>query len=146
MTFPVSERVVYDRHTLNQVVCQLRYPTILAIGSEPPTAFQDRVRREYPVYRRQEMPQLPSQIADFLSTLPVRPSGSVAHQFSTPDERRSITLAPEFLAIAEADYDEWPTLRRQIVTAQTTLEQTYAPAFYSRVGLRYQDVIDRDQA
>jgi len=144
MTFPVSERVVYDRHTLNQVIFQLRFPTILAIGAEPPTAFQERVRADYPVYQRQEMPRLLPPIADFLSSLPVRPSGSIAHQFSTSDEKRSITLAPEFLAITESDYDEWPVLRPQIEAAQRTLEEVYAPAFYSRVGLRYQDVIDRD--
>lgn len=146
MTFPASERIVYGRHTLNQVICQIRFPTILAIGSEPPTAFQDRVRAEYPVYQRQEMPFLPTQIADFVSSLPVRPSASVAHQFSTSDLKRSITLAPEFLAITESDYEEWPVLRRQIDAVQTTLEQIYVPAFYSRVGLRYQDVIDRDDA
>ena len=146
MTFPASERIVYGRHTLNQVICQLRFPTILAIGSEPPTAFQDRVRAEYPVYQRQEMPFLPTQIADFISSLPVRPSASVAHQFSTSDLKRSITLAPEFLAITESDYEEWPVLRRQIDAVQTKLEQIYVPAFYSRVGLRYQDVIDRDDA
>jgi uncharacterized protein (TIGR04255 family) len=102
------------------------------------------VRAEYPVYQRQQMPFLPEQIADFVSSLPMRPSASIAHQFSTSDLTRSITLAPDFLAITESDYDEWPVLRPQIAAAQATLEEIYVPAFYSRVGLRYQDVIDRE--
>jgi uncharacterized protein (TIGR04255 family) len=144
MTFPPSLRVVYATHTLNQVICQLRFPTILAIGTEPPTAFQDRVRAEYPLYERQAMPQLAPPIADLLAGLPVKPAGSVVHQFSTADGKRAISLAPEFLSITENDYEEWPDLRREIETAKAALEEIYGPAFYSRIGLRYQDVIDRD--
>jgi uncharacterized protein (TIGR04255 family) len=144
MAFPESERVVYEVHTLNQVICQLTFPPILAIGSEAPAAFQDRIRNEYPLYQRQETPQVPKEISDLLANLPVRPPASVVHHFSTADEKRVIALGPESVSVTETDYDEWPALRPQIEIAKRALEEIYQPAFYSRVGLRYQDVLDRD--
>lgn len=145
MTFPVSERVVYEHHTLDQVIFQIRFPTILAIGSDPPTAFQERIRGEYPLYQRVEAAALPAPIAGVVSQLPIRPAASIAHHFSTVDSGRSIALAPDSLSITETNYDEWPVLRPKIQDAKEALEETYAPAFYSRVGLRYRDVVDRDQ-
>ena len=143
MTFPASERVVYDSHTLNQVIFQVRYPTILSIG-ESPTAFQNRIREEYPLYQRQQLPQIPAQLMDLVANLPISSPASVAHTFSTADEARSVTLAPDFLAVTENRYDEWPTLKPQIKAVKGALEAIYEPAFYSRVGLRYQDVVDRE--
>jgi uncharacterized protein (TIGR04255 family) len=143
MTFPKSDRVVYAVDTLDQVICQLRFPPILAIGSEPPSAFQERVRHEYPLYERTESIPAAPEIANLLAQLPVKPPQTVSHQFSTADAARTITLTAEFLAVTETRYDEWPAFRPVLQFAQTALEEIYRPAFYTRVGLRYQDVIDQ---
>jgi hypothetical protein len=41
--FPPSSRVVYRRAPLIEVVCQLRFPTLLSIESKPPADFQERI-------------------------------------------------------------------------------------------------------
>ena len=51
MPFPDSERVIYQRNPLLEVICQLRFPSILRIDSEAPAVFQERVRKEYPMYQ-----------------------------------------------------------------------------------------------
>ena len=47
--FSTEERCVYEKNQLEQVICQLRFPEILAIGAEAPVAFQEAIRS--PGYR-----------------------------------------------------------------------------------------------
>lgn len=44
MLFPPTQRVIYHKNPLVEVVCQLRFPTILKIDAEIPVAFQEAVR------------------------------------------------------------------------------------------------------
>jgi len=56
---------------------------------------------------------------------------------------RFISLTRDFLAISEQRYQRWEEFWQEIQHAQMALEETYQPAFYSRIGLRYRDVIDK---
>src|SRR5690242_19776038 len=49
--FPVSPRTVFRVNPLVEVVCQLRFPALLRVDVEPPAAFQERIRAEYPVLK-----------------------------------------------------------------------------------------------
>jgi uncharacterized protein (TIGR04255 family) len=146
--FPESPRVVYAQNPIVEVICQLRYPTILSIASEPPAAFQELIRDEYPIYRREAaiggLPdELPPEIAQLVQNLPVFQSASSTHRFYAQDQRRQIAMTTEFIAISENDYTEWDDMRREIERARAGVEQVYQPAFYERVGLRYTNRIDR---
>ncbi|MCX6020148.1 MAG: TIGR04255 family protein, partial [Chloroflexi bacterium] len=50
MLFPDSERVIYGRNPLVEVICQIRFPTILRISEGNLSDFQDKIRIEYPLY------------------------------------------------------------------------------------------------
>lgn len=55
MLFGHYDRYQYAKSPLVEVICQLRFPTILSIGSQEPAAFQEAIRREFPRYAvRQE--------------------------------------------------------------------------------------------
>jgi uncharacterized protein (TIGR04255 family) len=55
-----------------------------------------------------------------------------------------ISLTKEFVAISDKDYQNWERLRQDIELAVRALGDVYSPAFYTRVGLRYKNVIDRE--
>jgi uncharacterized protein (TIGR04255 family) len=149
MTFPESPRVIYAEHTLSQVVCQLNFPPILAIGAQPPVVLQDRLREDYPLYETNsvggplQMPDAPPALSAILTQLPLGQPQTTQHRFTTADGTRSITVGPRLLAIEETQYTEWDALRAEIESARAALEAVYRPAFYTRIGLRYQDVLDR---
>lgn len=48
MLFGHYDRYQYAKSPLVEVICQLRFPTILSIGSQEPAAFQEAIRREFP--------------------------------------------------------------------------------------------------
>lgn len=150
MPFPQSPRVVFGQNPLEEVVCQLRFPTILEIKSSEPASFQTRLRPGYPLYSREgnhgfPLAGVPKDIADLFAQLPIAKRGEdVVHKFLTEDSARAISLAPEFLAVTETGYNRWEQFRSEIELAKSALEDEYNPAFYSRIGLRYVDIIDRE--
>lgn len=145
MPFPESQRVVYKNNPLAEVICQLRFPTILEIGSEDPAGFQKRIRSRYPLYARDEPgARMPREISEIVAQLRL-PIGTerTTHKFLTEDSNRFVSLANDFIAVTEKQYSRWEHFRDEIGVAQAALEQVYQPSFYSRVGLRYQDIIDK---
>ena len=153
MPFPKSDREIYQNNPLDGVTCQFRFPTILSISSEPPAKFQEQIRREYPLYEQQRPPDdpeipveirdsLPAQIRDALPGFGLA-SGPITYTFQTEDRSRTIALAQDYVSVSESRYRQWDDFRSEIQRAENILREIYAPAFYTRVGLRYRDVLDR---
>jgi uncharacterized protein (TIGR04255 family) len=142
--FPESNRVIFERNPIAQVICQVRFPTILEIQAADPAAFQNRVREVYPVYELDSGSAFPQEIADIVARLPIAPSPDRHnHVFQTADGNRAITLGAGFLSLTEQQYVRWEDFRSALETAKEALEAVYHPSFYSRIGLRYIDVVDK---
>jgi uncharacterized protein (TIGR04255 family) len=144
MRFPPSDRIVFEKDTIIEVICQIRFPNILAIGARAPDTFQEEIRDAYPVYRQQGVVGAPPELAQVIEQIPVFGQiGGVTHWFETEDESSAISLAPNFVAITTKRYLGWEHLRREIERALAALETAYSPAFFERIGLRYRDEINR---
>jgi uncharacterized protein (TIGR04255 family) len=76
MQFPDYERVIYERNPLNEVLCQLRFPSILKVTSQQPVEFQEVIRTDYPILnikRPVELP-VPNQTPELTTILGSIPS------------------------------------------------------------------------
>ena len=127
------------------MICQLRFPTILEIGATEPAAFQKKIRSIYPLYQRDDPSTVfPKKLARFLEGFSFpRTAELLTHKFLTEDGQRFISLTQEFVAVTEKQYRRWEDFRQQVYVAKQAVEESYQPAFYSRIGIRYQDVIDK---
>lgn len=143
MPFPENPRVVYEKTPLIEVICQLKYPAILRIGSGDLADFQDKIRQNYPIYDLEEpaFPNVPKEMRMLVEQMLPKPLGPRTHKFSTKDGNRFMSLSPDFLALTEFQYTEWSEFRKQLEVAEKALREVYKPSFYSRVGLRYRDLI-----
>lgn len=146
MQFPESERVIFDTETLDEVICQLRFPQVLTIGTRPPDAFQEIIRAEYPIYRKQQAVGAPPELSQLIEQLPMM-SGPEAttHWFDSREGDLAISLGTNFVAVTAKRYPRWEGMREEVERAVSALEEVYAPAFYERVGLRYRDLINREE-
>ena len=142
--FSQEERCVYRNNQLAEVVCQLRFPTILAIGAKDPVDFQDAIRRTFPRYaQRQE--QLPPKVVN----VPGQPPRVEAqkpmtnHQFVTADGLYRINLTQNFISLSCGKYTCWEDFARMMDKPLASFIETYAPAYFERVGLRYLNAISR---
>jgi len=146
MSFPSSDRVVYGHNPLEQVLCQLKFPPVLRIESELPAKFQERVRSVYPVFSEPQTlsggPELPDEIMRLVGTLmPIRPTR--VYEFATLDGQWKLTLSRDFIALVCLGYERWEFFVDHLRGPLLALAQEYAPAFFSRVGLRYRNIIKR---
>jgi uncharacterized protein (TIGR04255 family) len=79
--FPEAPRVIFRKKPSEEVICQLRFPTILRISAEPPATFQERIRLHYPTF--QEKPSI-----EFFA--PLAPEMARSVQNLEPSEPRSV--------------------------------------------------------
>ena len=151
MPFPESARVVYGENPLAEVICQLRFPPILDISTVEPADFQNKVRKLYPLYEKDAEPRLPVELPPGIPQEALKIAGQflhdgrTTHRFLSDDRLRVISLSSGFVAVTDRAYLTWEKFRKDVDLAKNALEQVYEPAFYSRVGLRYKNVIDRRQ-
>lgn len=145
MPFPESDRAVFQKNPLVEVICQLRFPPILRIVAQAPSGFQESVRQSYPLYQKVDPVPWPNELAPILSGLLVQLGVEhVTHQFLTEDSVRFISLTQEFISLTERKYIHWDSFRAGLASAELVFRQAYQPAFYNRIGLRYQNRIDKD--
>jgi len=150
MPFPEVKRVIYKKNPLDQVVCQLRFPPILKIDSEVPADFQDRLRSDYPNLSEASLfnVQVPKGVdassipLEFVKQM-VQSSGNKNYEFSSEDGQWKVNLTRSFIALTANKYKRWEEFRDKLVGLLGKLVDIYSPAYYTRIGLRYIDVIRR---
>lgn len=147
MLFPDVERVIYKSNPLHEVIVQLKYPSILRIDTQEPADFQDEIRRIFPIYReKRDDNQIPDEIlkampADFATLAGV----SKNYEFLTANEAWRINLTRDFIALTTSSYQSWDEFSSFLKIALDALIKVYQPAFFIRIGLRYQNIIQKSK-
>jgi uncharacterized protein (TIGR04255 family) len=144
MNLPEFERVIYKRNPLVEVVCQLRFPPILKISHQEPVEFQDAIRFRYPLFEASRA-QLPYQISQVVQQLGSPLQSDIAYTFKSEDQRWSLSLTKDFIALTTSSYERYEQFRQRLEEALDIFENIYKPSFYTRIGLRYQDLLIRSK-
>ncbi len=149
MPFPITERVSYKHNPLVQVICQLRFPTILKVETSLPVDFQESVRNVFPIFQEkqeQTISQLPIGLLDALPSelKGLFPRGS-GYDFISANEEWTISLTRDFLSLSTSTYSRWEEFANYLSGPLNALKQIYRPSFFTRIGLRYQNLIRRSE-
>ena len=150
MPFDSAERVIYSKNPLIEVVCQLRFPRILAINEVVPVNFQEAIREKYPLYRvdieQQQQITFEASGTNLIGMPRISQPDSIKnHRFSSADEKWHINLTSTFIALTTNDYKRWEDFKEMLITPLQKLLEIYKPAFFERVGLRYVDAFQRSK-
>ncbi|MEC4990318.1 MAG: TIGR04255 family protein [Oscillatoria sp. PMC 1068.18] len=145
MKLPEYERVIYKRNPLIEVACRIRFPTILKISNQEPAEFQDKVRFEYPLYEVQKSVSVPGNQQEILQLvqkmgLPIN-FQDTTYNFRSEDLKWQVSLNKEFIALATTKYERYEIFKERIQEIIEVFDRVYQPSFYSRVDLKYQDLI-----
>jgi uncharacterized protein (TIGR04255 family) len=141
LTFPAAERVIYGKNPLSEVVCQLRFPTILRVTSEIPAAFQERIRHAFPEYAEELNPLAPTNLPPQLVQLLSGSSMAKRHRFSSNDGMTSVLLDGQSLTFVTTAYKAWEDFSALVFSTVDAFFEEYKPSSISRIGLRYQNAI-----
>lgn len=139
-------RVRYNKSPLVEVVFQLRFPTILSINASQPVDFQEKIRKDYPYFEEilEEQNELNIQPAEMKAHLR-RIAGIKNYAFVSTDRTFKINLTASFIAFSTMAYTQWEDFSAEIKKLLALFEETYHPAFYTRIGLRYVDIITKSR-
>lgn len=150
MAFPKTDRVIYELNPLHLVLCQLRFPSDLKIEMGMTAGFQDIVGSQFPFADDDtdgsELP-IPEEMSDkFPDELLQSLSAAINRrfQFKTADRIWTISLTRNFVALETSKYSNWEEFREYLQLMLSALSQSYRVPFFTRIGLRYVNVIDRD--
>ena len=135
--FSNEPRCRYRKPQLAEVICQLRFPEILAIQANAPAEFQEAIRARFPIYlRRQELPG---------NSVLLKKEPVINHQFATADGVWRINLTSKFISLTCTRYTCWEDFAAHLDKPLAAFIQTYKPAHFERIGLRYLNFISRNQ-
>ena len=141
--FSTDERCLLNNNQLAEVICQLRFPDILAIGANDPVAFQEAIRDIYPQFAvHRETP--PPKITGVPGNLSIQSQpAAINYQFTSADGIWRINLGNNFISLACTQYTCWEYFAKQLDKPLVALIQIYKPAYFQRIGLRYLNFISR---
>ena len=144
MSFPDAKRVIYKNNPLDKVICQLRFPPILKIDTKVPDEFQERIRDSFPEFSEKAEIKLPIfKSAQNDTPAEITPMGNKNYEFSSEDKVWTINLTRTFLALSTKKYERREDFRTHFKTPLQAFIEIYKPSVFSRVGLRYIDIIRR---
>src|SRR5882724_5586443 len=147
MPFPASPRVIYQKNPLAEVICQLHFPAVLRIDSEVPAAYQEKLRAQYPFFDTSSQDlvvDLPQDITQLLTASGQPPFRfKPSYNFISADRNWKVKLTRESLTLYTSTYQTWEHFKRQLRGPLEALIEVYAPSFFTRIGLRYRDVVKR---
>ena len=140
-----TERCIYHKNLLGDVICQLRFPEILTIETELPAKFQDAIRMIFPVYTvRKEVPA--PKLSGQPGAMQVHQQPATNnYQFSTADGAWRVNLTSKFISLSTNRYTGWEDFAKMLDRPLVAFIQIYKPAYFERIGLRYLNFISRNK-
>lgn len=142
MYFKEVERVEYKENILFEVIFQARFPEIMKISHEDPVKFQDIIRKEDYPESDTNIPTLPSDMPEGMK---MTISASVRKEFLFFSEEKNwqVSLGKDFIALScKGDYLNYDDFRNRLKKVLNIFIEVYQPAYFSRIGLRYRNIVN----
>ena len=139
------EEIPLPSAPLVAVVAQVRFPPIASIAREEFIgAFQERIRKTFPVLRKEQ------ELSVVLTPDGVSSGGdptTVWRFLDHPDEPEwKVSLAPSFVALDTSMYESRTDFLERLRALLDALVDTIGPSTYDRIGVRYVDRVRLDDA
>lgn len=141
--FSHEPRCEYRHNQLGEVICQLRFPEILTIGTTVPDQFQEAIRAEFPQFSRRMENPVPKLTGTPGNMALKKQEPAVNYQFSSADGIWRVNLTSTFISLACSRYTCWEDFAGKLDKPLAAFIQIYKPAYFERVGLRYINFISR---
>ena len=104
---------------------------------------QEKIRKEYPFYDEGIEEQNELLINTNGKSAQVKSSQNKNYSFVSVDKTYKVNLTSTFIAISTRKYTQWEEFSEKVRQVVKAFQETYEVPFYTRVGLRYIDVIQR---
>ena len=141
MKFSGYERVEYLKNPLTEVICQLQFPQIFELEDKKPYQFEKKIGNNYPY--KETSNNFPPEIYGLLNISQMRSNSSnfPVYKFFSMNRKTTITLSREYIGFSALEYHSFSDYFNSLREVLNEFEKIYKPKFYTRIGLRYQNLI-----
>lgn len=144
MKIPASERVIFEKNPLEDVICQVQFPRRLEIEEKKPVEFQNSVRSVFPLLDVRQATAVHLVIAPNGSHVQENRNKPVDnYEFSNGDRSKKITLTSSAVTLSTSQYSAWGAFREDISLMLSAMAKVYGLDYVTRIGLRYRNIISR---
>lgn len=144
MLFSDRDRWYYANNQLQEVICQLRFPTILSINEKAPADFQDAIRDAFPRYEVHKQQQPPKLIGAGTPAAKLEPGAVInQHIFLSSTGIWKIILTQDSITLSSMRYNTWEDFAQRLDRPLAEFIRIYQPAYFERIGLRYLNILSR---
>ena len=125
LAVPPAPRPTHKRNFLQQVVCELKFPTLFELDSaKPPVSFAQALRKDYPNYQH---------ATDFV----LGGEKTNVHLFRSLDNGWTVSIRTSSIVIEAMRYTSFERFEERLVKILRAASQVIDSEFFTRVGLRY---------
>ncbi|QBR30823.1 MULTISPECIES: TIGR04255 family protein [Pseudomonas] len=144
MKIASTDRVIYGKNPLAEVVCQIRFQP-LEISDASLEQLQHCFSESGYSQRNDEVSfnVVLEAAEDGSPPVPRTSTGSTIRHYSKTDGTSKVSIGPEFIAYTSTTYQSWDSYAPELLRAVSYLNQEVEKLRVTRIGLRYKDVIER---
>lgn len=125
----------YKRNFLQQVVCEFRFPILMELGDpKPPVQFVNALRKDYPIL------EMGNEVT--LGIGGGATGSNHVHTMRSAKKTSSVSIKQSSLSIETSSYKEFADMKKQIMRVAKAAIPVIDSNFFTRIGLRYINVID----
>ena len=135
LCFPSREDIRLQNAPLAEVICQVRFPPVLRIGSEQPADFQERIRGRFPQLGIEQ--GMVVRMTPLEGAPPLAKPEPRTFRFKSPDGHTTVSLALNFYALSTTAYTHWADFLDHLQLVNQAARDVYSLPYAERVGLRY---------
>jgi uncharacterized protein (TIGR04255 family) len=137
-----SEPFILEKHQIAQTICQVRFSPVLRLRQEDAVIpFQEAIRDGYPDFRSEK----PISVILTPEGASQQESPDRLWRFVSAQDRFTVVLTTSFVALETSRYVDVDDLCSRLRDALALVQEHYAPAKATRVGLRFINEIRFDR-
>ncbi len=141
LRFPPVEDIPLANAPLTEVICQVRFPTILSIGRGQPIKFQEAIRQRFPELEEERRVQM-RLVSGPDAEIPNVETGGRTFRFQTAQGEVQVTLSVDAFAVSTSRYRVWSDFAGDLALVHEAAMAAYELPYAKRIGLRYVNQFD----
>lgn len=136
LRLPSVELKTFPTNFLRTVVCEVRFPALISIEQRQVKSVMEAVRKRFPIYVSARAVEIGGSAADS--------EGEPIHQFKSRSGTNMLSLKHSSFALETTKYVSFDAFVADLHTVVKACEKLIDSDFYTRVGLRYINLIPID--
>lgn len=147
MKFLRPRRVRYAKNPLIEVACEIRFPIQLSLQESLPIDFQKSIAQDFPILELQSELEIEFMFdpndAENSGRRGLKKNQTTSYSFSSVDHKWVVTLSSQAIRLSTESYLSWEEFETRLVQVLIAFQENYSVDYFTRIGLRYRDLIDR---